>query len=386
MISRRTLLGASVVAVAIPLTGCVSSKAGSAGTAAGGGTIKFGVFEPMTGNDGGGGTLEVKGAKLAAKLYPAVNGQKIELDIVDNKSDKVEAANAAKRLVEQDKVVAVIGSWGSGYSMSAGPTFDTAKVPAVAASATNPNVTAGHPYYFRVCFIDPFQGTVLAQLAFNDLKVKKVSVIQQVDSDYSVGLSKFFIDEFKKLGGEILDGGKYNTGDTDFSAQLTTVKSQAPDVIFAPGNFTQSALLIKQARQLGLQQQFLGGDTWETPEFITNGGKAVEGAMFTTFFSTENPINATSKKFIDEYKKEYNEDPSAVAALAFDAYLFIRNAIETTKSTDGPTLQKALAATKNFEGATGPITMNETHDAVKDVVIKTVTDAKFTYKTTVKHS
>ena len=382
---QKVLIKAAVVTAvaALALSGCVS-KVDDAGTA--GGSIKIGVFEPMTGANGGGGTMEVEGAKLANKLYPEVNGQKIELVITDNKSDKVEAANAGKRLVEQDKVKAIIGSWGSGLSMSAGGAFQAAQVPAVAASATNPNVTLNNPYYFRVCFIDPFQGTVLARLAFNELKAKKVSVIQEITNDYSVGLAKFFTDEFTKLGGTVLDGGKYNTGDTDFSAALTTVKSQAPDVIFAPGNFTESALIMKQARQLGLQQPFLGGDTWETPEFITTGGTAVEGAMFTTFFATEQPINDTSKKFIEEYKKEYNKEPSAVAALAFDAYLVIRDAMEKTKSTDGPTLQKYLSTLKDFPGAAGPITMNETRDAVKDVVIKTVKDGKFAYKTTVKHS
>ncbi|HOA89684.1 ABC transporter substrate-binding protein [Propioniciclava tarda] len=383
MNKRFIQAAAATAAIALALTGCVQKvDSGSATT----GTIKIGVFEPMTGANGGGGTMEVEGAKLANKLYPEVNGQKIELVIVDNKSDKVEAANAGKRLVEQDKVKAIIGSWGSGLSMSAGATFQAAKVPAVAASATNPNVTLNNPYYFRVCFIDPFQGTVLARLAFNELKAKKVSVIQEITNDYSVGLAKFFTDEFTKLGGTVVDGGKYNTGDTDFNAALTTVKSQAPDVIFAPGNFTESALIIKQARQLGLTQPFLGGDTWETPEFITTGGAAVDGAMFTTFFATEQPINDTSKKFIEEYKKEYNKEPSAVAALAFDAYLVIRDAMEKTKSTDGETLQKYLSTLKAFPGAAGPITMNETRDAVKDVVIKTVSGGKFTYKTTIKAS
>ena len=382
---KKALLGATALAasLALALTGCVSKVDSGTGGAT---TIKVGVFEPMTGANGGGGTMEVEGAKLANKLYPTVNGSNIELVIVDNKSDKVEAANAGKRLVEQDGVKAVIGSWGSGLSMSAGATFQAAKVPAVAASATNPNVTANNDYYFRVCFIDTFQGKVLAQLAFNELKAKKVSIIQEITNDYSVGLASFFSDEFKKLGGTVLDGGKYNTGDTDFNAVLTNVKSQNPDVMFAPGNFTESALVIKQARQLGMQQPFLGGDTWETPEFITTGGASVNGALLTTFFSTENPINETSKKFIEEYKKEYNKEPSAVAALAFDAYLVIRNAIEQTKSTDGPTLQKYLSTLKDFDGATGNITMNETRDAVKDVVIKTVKDGKFAYQTTIKHS
>ena len=216
-------------------------------------TIKIGVFEPMTGANAAGGALEIEGIKLANELYPTVtvNGKeyKVELVIVDNKSDKVEAANAAQRLVDKEKVKVILGSWGSGYSIAAGPIVQDGKVPAIGLSCTNPLVTQGNPYYFRVCFIDPFQGTVMAKYANQDLGAKTAVLIREISNDYSVGLAKFFADQFKKLTGNdnsILAELNYNTGDQDFTAQLTAIKSKNPDVIFAPGNYTESALIMKQ--------------------------------------------------------------------------------------------------------------------------------------------
>src|SRR5512133_2469420 len=272
-------------------------------------TVKLGVFEPMTGANAAGGAMEVEGIKLANQLFPTVKvdgkDYKIELVVVDNKSDKVEAANAAQRLVDQDKVNAVLGSWGSSLSMAAGPIVKDKKIPAIALSATNPLVTKGNDYYFRVCFIDPFQGTVMANYAAKELKAKKAVIVREVSNDYSVGLARFFTASFKKLTADdqaVLAELNYNTNDQDFTAQLTTVKSMKPDVIFAPGNYTESALIIKQARELGIKTPFLGGDTWETPEFLDIGTKSVEGAVFSTFFATEVPITATSKIFLDAYR------------------------------------------------------------------------------------
>lgn len=353
-------------------------------------TIKFGVFEPLTGANAGGGAIEAEGIELANALYPTVKvGDKeikIELVKADNKSDKVEAANAAQRLVDKDKVTVVLGSWGSSLSMAAGPIVKQAKIPAVGLSCTNPLVTKGNEYYFRVCFLDPFQGTVMANYAFGEVKAKKAVIIREVSNDYSVGLAKFFADAFKGLTKDdkaILAELNYNTGDTDFSAQLTEVKKFKPDVIFAPGNFTESALIIKQARELGLKTPFLGGDTWETPEFLDVGKKAVEGAVFSTFFATEVPITETSKVFLDEYRKKFNKEPAAVTALGFDGYLVARAAIEAAQSTDPVKIRDAIAKTSGFKGATGEITLDAEGDAVKSAVIKVVQDGKFTYKTTV---
>ncbi|MDP2790585.1 MAG: ABC transporter substrate-binding protein [Rectinemataceae bacterium] len=354
-------------------------------------SVKFGVFEPLTGANAGGGALEVEGVKLANELYPTVKvgdkEYKIELVISDNKSDKVEAANAAQRLVDKDKVHMVLGSWGSSLSMAAGPIVKQAKTPAIGLSCTNPLVTKGNEYYFRVCFLDPFQGTVMANYAFKEAKARKAVIIREVSNDYSVGLAKFFADAFELLTGDteaILAELNYNTGDTDFSAALTEIKKFKPDVIFAPGNFTESALIVKQARELGITTPFLGGDTWETPEFLDVGKAAVNGVVFSTFFATEVPITETSKVFLDEYRKKYNKEPAAVTALGFDGYLVARAAIEKAGSLDRTKIRDAIAVTKDFPGAAGVITLDENGDAVKSAVIKTVKDGQFSYLTTVQ--
>jgi branched-chain amino acid transport system substrate-binding protein len=348
--------------------------------------IKIGVFEPMTGANAAGGAMEVEGIKLANKLYPEVLGKKVELVIVDNKSDKVEAANAASRLVDREKVVAIIGSWGSSFSMAAGSIVKEAQVPTVGASCTNPLVTLGNEYYFRVCFIDSFQGAVMANYAYDEVGARKVAIVQEISNDYSVGLAKFFTDQFKKLTGDenaIIGVSNYNTGDMDFTAQLTNLKSMKPDAIFAPGNYTESALLIKQARELGLDIPFLGGDTWEAPEFLDVGKEAVEGAVFSTFFTTEVPITETSKLFIEEYRKEYNKEPAAVTALGFDAYMVILDAIERAGSVDQNAVRDAIAATKGYPGAAGIITLDANGDAVKNAVIKRVEGGEFKFVTTI---
>lgn len=379
---KISLVLAIILILSITLAGCAKPAEQQQAD-----VIKIGVFEPVTGANAGGGALEVEGVKLANKLYPEVLGKKVELVIADNKSDKVEAASAAARLIEKEKVVAIIGSWGSSLSMAAGDIVKNAKVPAVGASCTNPLVTLNNDYYFRVCFIDPFQGTVMANYAFNKLGAKKAAIIQEVSNDYSVGLAKFFVDAFKELTGDdncIVATSNYNTGDQDFTAQLTNIKAANPEVIFAPGNFTESALLISQAKQLGINVPIIGGDTWETPEFIDIGKQAVEGAVFSTFFATEKPITKESEVFLEEYRKEYNKEPAAVTALGYDAYILILDAIKKANSTDPIAIRDEIAKTKDFMGAAGVITLDENGDAVKDAVIKVVKDGKFTYMDTVK--
>lgn len=379
------------VGAALALVVFLAACGGGGAKAAQSNVVKIGVFEPMTGANAAGGAMEVEGIKLANELNPTVTiggkEYKVELVVADNKSDKVEAANAAQRLVDKDKVNVVLGSWGSSLSMAAGPIVKDAKIPAIGLSCTNPLVTKGNDYYFRVCFIDPFQGTVMANYAFSETKAKTAVIIREVSNDYSVGLAKFFADSFRKLTGNdkaILAELNYNTGDQDFSAQLTEAKSLNPDVIFAPGNYTESALVVKQARELGIKTPFLGGDTWETPEFIDVGRAGVEGTVFSTFFATEVPITETSKVFLDEYRKKYNKEPAAVTALGFDGYLVALDALARAGSTDGAKLRDAIAATKNFPGAAGIITLDENGDATKSAVIKTVKDGKFTYLTTVQ--
>ena len=395
------------MAAGVSMVGCSNSGSSSD-------VIKIGVFEPLTGANGAGGADEYDGIKLANKLFPTVLGKKIQLVAVDNKSDKVEAANAATVLAQKEKVNAVIGSWGSSLSMAGGPIFAEAKIPAVAVSATNPNVTKGNEYYFRVCFLDPFQGVVGANYAFKTLNAKKVAIIREVSNDYSVGLAKFFADEFVKLTGDaksIVATADYNTGDQDFTAQLTNIKQFEPDVIFAPGNYTESALIIKQARALGMKAQFVGGDTWDVNSFLEVGGASVEGATFSTFFANftwdvnsflevgsasvegatfstffanDVPINKTSEAFLKAFREEYKKEPAAVSALGYDAYLVIVDAIKRANTADPQKIREALTQTKDFEGSAGAITINAERNADKAAVFKTVKDGKFVFLTTVK--
>lgn len=358
------------------LAGCGGEKKDAAQSD----VIKVGVFLPLTGDNAAGGELELRGIKLAHKLHSEVNGKKIELVVADNKSDKAEAASVAARLIEKDKVKVIVGSYGSSLSMAAGNIVKESKVPAIGTSCTNPQVTANNDFYFRACFIDPFQGTVMANYAFKQ-GAKKVVIIQEVSNDYAVGLAKFFKDAFIKLAGpdSILDIANYQTGDKDFSAILTNIKAQEPDAIFAPGNFTESALLIKQARQLGITAPFMGGDTWETQEFIDVGGKDVEGVALSTAFDREKATTVEAKKFLEEYVKEYKGEPSALTAMAYDAYLIAVDGIKRANSTDSVKIRDAIAQTKDLECVTGKTTLDKNGDPIKGAVIKTVKEGKFKF-------
>lgn len=372
-----SVLLASTFAVGM-LAGCGGEKKDAAKSD----VIKIGVFEPLTGDNAAGGELELRGIKLANKLHPEVLGKKVELVIADNKSDKAEAASVAARLIEKDKVKVIIGTYGSSLAMAAGNIVKENKIPAVGTSCTNPQVTANNDYYFRACFIDPFQGTVMANYAYKN-GARKVAIIQEVSNDYAVGLAKFFKEAFVKLTGSpdsVIEVANYQTGDKDFSAILTNIKAKNPDAIFAPGNFTESALLIKQARQLGLTVPFLGGDTWETQEFIDVGGKDVEGASLSTAFDREKATTAEAKKFLDAYVKEYKGEPSALTALAYDAYLIAIDGIKRAgTATDSVKIRDAIAQTKDLETVTGKTTLDKNGDAIKAAIIKTVKDGKFKY-------
>lgn len=376
---KKLLSVMAVSALAMGLfTGC-----GGEEKAADQNVVKVGVFLPLTGDNAAGGELELRGIKLANQLHPEVLGKKVELVVADNKSDKAEAASVAARLIEKDKVSVLVGSYGSSLSMAAGNIVKENKVPAVGTSCTNPQVTANNDYYFRACFIDPFQGKVMAEYAHQN-GFKKVAIVQEVSNDYSVGLAKFFREEFVKLTGDensIVDVANYQTGDKDFTAILTNIKALNPDAVFAPGNFTESALLVKQARQLGIDAQFMGGDTWETQEFIDVGGKDVEGVALSTAVDREKASTEEAKKFLDAYTKEYNGEPSALTAMAYDAYLIAVSGIEKAgTATDTVKIRDAIAATKDLECVTGMTTLDENGDPIKGVVIKTVKDGKFTFK------
>ena len=362
------------------MTGCGGDKKKDEKKAAGD-TIKVGVFLPLTGDNAAGGELELRGIKLANKLHPEVLGKKVQLVVADNKSDKAEAASVAARLIEKDKVCTILGTYGSSLAMAAGNIVKEAKVPAIGTSCTNPQVTANNDYYFRACFIDLFQGTVMANYAFKQ-GAKKVAIVQEVSNDYSVGLAKFFVEAFQKLTNDknsIIDVANYQTGDKDFTAVLTNLKAKNPDAVFAPGNFTESALLIKQARQLGMKVPFMGGDTWETQEFIDVGGKDVEGCVLSTAFDREKASTEEAKKFLKAYTDKYKGEPSALSALGYDSYLIAIDAIKRAGGTDSKKIRDAIATTKDLEAVTGKTTLDKNGDAIKAAVIKVVKDGKFKY-------
>lgn len=351
--------------------------------------IKIGVFEPLTGADAVGGELEKQGIDLANKLYPnvTIDGKEIPVEVKyeDNKSDRTESVNAAKRLIKDFGAHIVLGSWGSSYAIAAGPVFQEAGIPAIGTSCTNPLVTLGNAYYFRVTFIEPFQGRIMANFAFNEGGYRKVAIIREADSIYSVTLCEIFAEAFKELAADedaITTAAEYNTGDDDFSAQLTAVKNTKAEAIFFPGSAKESALIMRQARSLGIMIPFLGGDAWETPELIEFAGDAAEGAVYSSAYDPAAPLTDRTTEFLDAYAKVYGNDAYAAGAtaLGFDAYMLAVEAIEKSGGTDGSALRAALAKTKDFEGATGYITLDENGDAIKPAVIKSIQGGRFIYR------
>ncbi|MEA5031396.1 MAG: ABC transporter substrate-binding protein [Sphaerochaeta sp.] len=352
--------------------------------------IIIGVFEPQTGENGGGGYQEVLGMRYANKVYPTVqiNGEtyKVRLIEADNKSDKTEAVTAAQSLISSGASV-ILGSYGSGVSIAAGDIFLDNEVPAIGASCTNPQVTFGNDYYFRVCFLDPFQGTVMANFAWQD-GAKKAAVITQLGDDYSSGLGNFFKRAFVDLGGKVVSEQQFQTNTTDFKSILTNIKATNPDVIFAPSSIATAPLIIKQARELGITAKIMAGDTWENSSIIENAGSSAEGVVLSTFFDDADPATDEAAKFIKGFKPYLvqNNQPEiipAVSALGYDAYLVALKAIEAANSTKGPAIRDALVNV-SVEGVTGKIVFDKNGDADKDLAfIKVIENGQFKFLKTV---
>lgn len=348
--------------------------------------VKIGVFQPLTGENGGGGQQEVDGIKYANSVKPTVTidgvEYKVELIVSDNQSDKTMAVTAANYLIDQG-VVAVIGSYGSGVSIAAGEVFSDAGVPAVGASCTNPQVTSANPWYFRVCFLDPFQGTVMANFAVQN-GAKTAAVITQLGDDYSTGLGNFFMEAFKKLTGDdksIVVNQTFQQNQADFNAILQNVKTANADVIFAPSSITTAPLIIKQARALGITAKIMGGDTWENITIVENAGEDAEGIVLSTFFDAGLADSSQlAKDFVDGFSKAYYTPVPAVSALGYDAYMVVLDAIERAGTADPAAIKTALEETDGVEGVTGSVTFDELGDAQKNMaVIKTVENGEFVF-------
>ncbi|MCC8097263.1 MAG: ABC transporter substrate-binding protein, partial [Eubacterium sp.] len=295
-------------------------------------------------------------------------------------------ATAAQRLIENDNVTAIIGSYSSVPSVGASEAIKAGETPAVGVSCTNPLVTEGNDWYFRVCFIDPYQGTVMAHYAYEELGATKVGVAYDVASDYSTGLAQYFMEEFKNLTGDedSIVEATYQTGDQDFSAQITNLAAAEPDCFFVPGNYTECALLIKQARQQGVELPMLGGDTFEINDFLEVGGDEVDGTVFSTFFDSNAELSSKTGEFVSNYREANGTEPAGVTALAYDAYMLICDALESCGSTDRATLRDAIAASQ-YEGVTGLTAFDENGDPSKPAVIKVANtaDQTFDYVTTI---
>ena len=346
-------------------------------------TVKIGAFLPMTGSVAAYGQDANNGIKFAMGMRPEVLGKKVEYILVDTKSDKIEAANAVSRLIEKEKVVAILGEMISGNCMAGAPIAEKAKIPVVTPTATNPLVTQGKKYIFRVCFIDPVQGDIAAKYAFSTLKAKKAALIVDRSQDYCVGLAKFFKDAFSKLGGQIVAETFCVTEDKDFSAQLSTIKPKNPDVIYAPNYYSPVALFTKQARELGLKAPILSADGAQADELIQIGGKEVEGMAFTGHFHAKAATTKLAKDFLARWQKRFKAEANAFHALGADAYFVLLDAISRAKSTKGEAIRAALATTKNFEAISGRLSIGEDGNAVKPMVIMVVKNGKFEYLTTV---
>jgi branched-chain amino acid transport system substrate-binding protein len=341
--------------------------------------IRIGHYASLTGKDAAFGVATRKGVLLAVEELNArggVLGRKLEYLVEDIQSKPGESATVVKKLISRDKVVAVIGANSSANSLEAAPICQNAKIPMMAISSTAPRVTEIGDYIFRICFIDPFQGAVLAKFAHESLKAKRVALLTSNNSPYSVGLSAVLRERFTALGGQIVAEQKFVEGDKDFRAQLTAIRAARPDVIAATGFYTEAALICLQARSLGLDVPLIGGDGWEAPQLLELGGKAVEGTYYSTYFSPDN--NAPEvRSFVQRYQARWNnEKPEGVSALGYDAMYLIAAAIERTGSTDSAKLRDAIAATKNFPGVTGKTTIDAQRNSEKAAVILTVKNGR----------
>ena len=377
MFTRQFFIVGSLGMLFAGFTGCSKS---------GGDTILIGEFASLTGKEATFGMSSHEGTLLAIKEINAaggVLGKQLELKTEDDQSKAGEPANVVNKLISKDGVVAVLGEVASSRSLEAAPICQENGIPMITPASTNPKVTETGDYIFRVCFIDPFQGTVMANFAANTLKAKKVAVFTDVKSDYSKGLAKFFKEGFVKTGGQIVSELDFNGGDKDFKGQLTAIKSSAPDAVFIPGYYTDVALICIQAKQLGLNVPLIGGDGWESEKLVELGGDAVEGHYFSTHYAADAAAPKVTA-FVEAYKKEFNgKVPDCMAALGYDSVYFLADAIKRAETTEPAKLRDALAATKEFEAVTGKVTIDANRDAVKSAVILQVKDGKFKFVETV---
>jgi len=369
--------------------GAQGAQTAQPATAAGGGaasdTILLGEVGSLTGAQATFGVSTRNGIELAIKEVNAaggVKGKKVAVRVYDDQGRPEEAAQAVTRLITQDKVVLILGEVASSNSLAMAEKAQAAGVPMITPSSTNPSVTQKGDYIFRVCFIDPFQGYVMAKFARENLKADQVAILQDNKSAYSIGLTEVFQKKFAEMGGKITNTESYSQGDTDFRAQLTALKKAKPQAIYVPGYYSDVGVIARQARELGLTVPLMGGDGWDSEKLFELAGNALDGSYFSNHYSPDNP-DPKVQKFIADYKAAYGGVPDALAALGYDSAKVAIAAIGKAKDLSGPAIRDAIAQTKDFPGVAGTISLDENRNAVKPAVILKVGDGKTSFVTTI---
>ncbi len=383
---RRTFLALGLIFATLAAMGCTRRGSNCADP---GGIIKVGVYGDLSGQTSSFGQSTKNGAQMAADEINArggIGGRQIQLIHEDDQGEPGKAATVVAKLINQDGVRALIGEVASSNSIAAAPNAQDAKVPMITPSSTNPKVTEIGDYIFRVCFIDPFQGEVMAKFAANTLKAKRAAILFDSNSDYSKGLTRFFQESFIKLGGQIVSEQAYAQRDRDFSGQLTQIRSASPDVIYVPGYYQEVGVIAKQAKQLGINAPLMGGDGWDAPQLWDLGGESLNGAYISNHYSVDDPSPAI-QKFVADYKAKYNGvAPDALAALAYDAVMVLADSIGRAGGTECASLRNAIAQTKEFKGVTGVISLNPERNAIKPAVVLELRNRQFVYKETIQPS
>jgi len=347
--------------------------------------IRIGEYGSLTGAQATFGISTDNGIKLAVDEINAaggINGKTLKVTVYDDQGKPEEAAVVVTKLITQDQVQVVLGEVASSLSLAAAPICQQNKVPMISPSSTNPKVTQVGDYVFRVCFIDPFQGQVMADFAMGNLKAKTAAVFRDQKSDYSMGLADFFVKRFKEKGGTIVLDQSYVAGDIDFKSQLTTFRQQKPDVIFVPGYYTEVGLIAKQARELGVKVALLGGDGWDSSKLYEIGGAALDGCYFSSHYSPES-TDPKVQDFVKKYQAKYGQVPDALATLGYDSVGVLAAALKSAKSLSGTDIRDAIGATKAYPGVTGSISLDANRDAVKPAVVLKIENSKASFVTTV---
>jgi len=381
---KRIAIALLVIAAFVFSLAC--ERKGGNGNGSTTGPIVVGYYGDLTGRTSNFGVSTKRGAEMAAdeiNKAGGINGRTIQILSEDDEGRPEKAATVVTKLIDQDKVIALIGEVASGNTLAAAPKAQAAKVPMISPSSTNPAVTQVGDYIFRVCFIDPFQGEVMAKFAANTLKAKTAAIMLDFNSPYSRGLTEFFEKSFTKLGGEVVSKQSYTQGDRDYKGQLTSIRSLNPDVIYVPGYYGEVGVIAKQAKQLDIKAPMLGGDGWDAPQLWELGGDALNGAYMSNHYSVEDPSPAI-QKFVADYKTRYSIIPDALAALGYDAMKVLADSLKRSGTTNGSKLRDAIAATKDFAGVTGVITINAERNAVKPAVVLKLQDGKYVYQETIK--